>query len=126
MYHNIQLLSIRNIDSLHSSSIITRITNDVVQVQEFINGIIWIMVKASITCISAIILILIQTLRQMPVMVRILVVFSIHIFGNMRIGYSRFETVQRRSDRLNGVTQEFLSSIHVVKAFNGGKRRGKV
>ena len=52
MYHNVSLLSMENIDRLRPASIITRITNDVAQVQEFINGIMRIMVKAPITCIG--------------------------------------------------------------------------
>lgn len=125
MYHNVQLLSMENIDRLRPASIITRITNHVVQVQEFINGIMRIMVKAPITCIGAIILILIQTPRQAPVMAGILVIASILIFGNMRIGYPRFGTVQKRLDRLNGVTREFLSSVRVVKAFHAEEKEGE-
>ncbi len=125
MYHNVQLLSMENIDRLRPASIITRITNDVVQVQEFINGIMRIMVKAPITCIGAIILILIQTPRQAPVMAGILVVASILIFGNMRIGYPRFGTVQKRLDQLNGMTREFLTSVRVVKAFHAEEKEGE-
>lgn len=122
MYHNVQLLSMENIDRLHLASIITRITNDVVQIQDFINGIMRIMVKAPITCIGAIILILLQTPGQAPVMAGILVVASFLIFGNMRIGYPRFGTVQHKLDRLNSVTREFLSSVRVVKAFHAEEK----
>ncbi len=122
MYHNVQLLSMENIDRLRPASIITRITNDVVQVQEFINGIMRIMVKAPITCIGAIVLILVQIPGQAPVMAGILLVAAFLIFGNMRIGYPRFGTVQKRLDRLNGVTREFLSSVRVVKAFHAEER----
>ena len=38
MYHNVQQLSLANIDRLQPASIITRITNDVTQIQDFING----------------------------------------------------------------------------------------
>lgn len=118
MYHNVQLLSMENIDRLRPASIITRITNDVAQIQDFINGIMRIMVKAPITCIGATILIMIQTPGQAPVMAGILLVVSILVYGNMRIGYPRFGTVQKRLDRLNGVAREFLSSVRVVKAFH--------
>lgn len=117
MYHNVQLLSMENIDRLRPSSIITRITNDVAQIQDFINGIMRIMVKAPITCIGAIILIMIQTPRQAPVMAGIILVVTCLVLGNMRIGYPRFGRVQERLDRLNGVAREFLTSVRVVKAF---------
>lgn len=118
LYDHVLLLSMENIDRLRPASIITRITNDVAQIQEFVNGIMRIMVKAPITCIGAVILILIQTPGQAPVIAGILLVASVLIFGNMRIGYPRFGKVQERLDRLNGVTQEFLSSVRVVKAFH--------
>ncbi len=117
MYHNVSLLSVENIDRLRPASIITRITNDVAQVQEFINGIMRIMVKAPITCIGAVALIMVQTPRQAPVMAAVLLVVSGLVLANMGIGYPRFGTVQRRIDGLNGVAREFLSSVRVVKAF---------
>lgn len=117
MYHHVQQLSMENIDRLRPASIITRITNDVAQIQEFINGIMRIMVKAPIIGIGAIILIMIQTPGQAPVMAGILLIASVLVWGNMRIGYPRFGTVQKRLDRLNGVAREFLSSVRAVKAF---------
>lgn len=118
MYHHVQQLSMENIDRLRPASIITRITNDVAQIQEFINGIMRIMVKAPIIGIGAIVLIMIQTPRQAPVMAGILLIASVLVWGNMRVGYPRFGTVQKRLDRLNGVAREFLSSVRVVKAFH--------
>ena len=118
MYHNVQQLSMENIDRLRPESIITRITNDVAQIQEFINGIMRIMVKAPIICIGAIVLIMIQTPRQAPVMAAIIFIVSLLVMGNMKIGYPRFGTVQKKLDRLNGVAREFLSSVRVVKAFH--------
>lgn len=125
MYHKVQQLSMENIDRLRPASIITRITNDVAQIQDFVNGIMRIMVKAPITCIGAVILIMIQTPGQAPVMAGILVAVALLVFGNMRIGYPRFGTVQMRLDRLNGVTREFLSSVRVVKAFHAEEREAE-
>lgn len=118
MYANIQKLSLENIDRLQPASIITRITNDVTQVQDFINGIMRIMVKAPITCIGAIVLIIIQTPAQAPVIGAILVIVAVWIFCNIKLGYPKFGIVQSKLDKLNGVTREFLSSVRVVKAFN--------
>ncbi len=125
MYRKVQTLSLENIDRLQPSSIITRITNDVTQIQEFINGMMRIMVKAPITCVGAIILIVVQTPRQIPMMVVILAIAGILIAANMKIGYPRFGKLQRALDRLNNVSREFLSSIRVVKAFNAEKQEGE-
>lgn len=125
IYHNVAQLSLENIDRLQPASIITRITNDVAQIQDFINSIMRMMVKAPITCIGAILLILFQTPRQAPVIAVICLTVSLLTFGNMKIGYPRFGAVQGRLDRLNGVAREFLSSIRVVKAFHAEEEEGE-
>ncbi len=117
IYRNVQRLSLENIDRLEPASIITRITNDVTQVQNFINSCMRIMVKAPITCIGAIILIIVQTPRQVPIMIAILTLSGLIIFFNMKIGYPRFGKMQKALDHLNNIDREFLSSIRVVKAF---------
>lgn len=122
MYHNVQSLSLENIDRLQPASIITRITNDVTQVQEFINSSMRMMVKAPITCIGAVALIIIRTPRQSPIILTILVIAGLLILGNMKIGYPRFGRVQKALDKLNNVSREFFSSIRVVKAFNAEGR----
>lgn len=117
IYRKVQTLSFENIDRLQPSSIITRITNDVTQIQNFINGSMRIMMKAPITCIGAIALIILQTPKQIPMMILILCISFLLIAANMGLGYPRFGRLQRKLDRLNEVSREFLSSVRVVKAF---------
>lgn len=117
IYEKMQTLSFENIDRLQPSSIITRITNDVTQIQNFINGSMRIMMKAPVTCLGALILIIWRTPRLIPMIVMILLVSSLLIAGNMKLGYPRFDRMQKMLDRLNQVSREFLSAIRVVKAF---------
>ncbi len=119
IYKKVLDLSFENIDRLAPSSIITRITNDVTQIQNFINGTMRIMLKAPITCIGAISLIILRTPQQIPMMIVILCISFCLIGANMWFGYPRFGKVQRCLDKLNDVSREFLSSIRVVKAFGG-------
>lgn len=119
IYKKVLSLSFENIDRLAPASIITRITNDVTQIQNFINGMMRIMMKAPITCIGAIGLIILQTPQQIPMMVVILCISFCLIGANMALGYPRFGKLQRCLDKLNMVSREFLSSIRVVKAFGG-------
>ena len=126
IYHNVQQLSLENIDRLQPASIITRITNDVTQIQDFINSIMRIMIKAPITGIGAVILIIIQTPKQAPIMIAIILVATLLIVLNIMVGYPRFGKVQKKLDKLNGVSREFLSSVRVVKAFRAeDKETGK-
>lgn len=117
IYEKVQTLSYENIDRLQPASIITRITNDVTQMQNFINGIMRIMLKAPVTCIGAVVLIIIQMPRLLPLMLVILVCAGLLIYGNMKLGYPRFDRMQKKLDGLNETSREFLSNIRVVKAF---------
>lgn len=117
IYEKVQTLSYENIDRLQPASIITRITNDVTQMQNFINGIMRIMLKAPVTCIGAVVLIILQMPRLLPLMLVILVCAGLLIYGNMKLGYPRFDRMQKKLDRLNQTSREFLSAIRVVKAF---------
>lgn len=117
IYKKVQTLSCENIDRLQPASIITRITNDVTQMQNFINGIMRIMLKAPVTCIGAVALILFQMPELLPLMLAILVCAGLLIYGNMKLGYPRFDRMQRKLDELNRISREFLSAIRVVKAF---------
>ena len=122
LYRKVQTLSFENIDRLQPSAIITRITNDVTQVQNFVNGSMRILLKAPITCIGAIALIIIQTPKQIPVLVGVLCISAVLIFFNTKLGYPRYSRMQQKLDRLNGVSREFLSSVRVVKAFGAEKQ----
>ncbi len=117
IYEKVQTLSHENIDRLQPASIITRITNDVTQMQNFINGIMRIMLKAPVTCIGAVALIIFQMPRLLPLMLVILVCAGLLIYGNMKLGYPRFDRMQKKLDGLNRTSREFLSAIRVVKAF---------
>lgn len=117
LYRKVQTFSLENIDRLQPAFIITRITNDVTQIQDFVNGCMRIMVKAPITCIGAIVLLALQTPWQIPVMAGILLIAGLFIWANIRRGYPRFGIMQQKLDRLNKVSREFLSSVRVVKAF---------
>lgn len=117
IYEKVQTLSYENIDRLQPASIITRITNDVTQMQNFINGIMRIMLKAPVTCVGAVTLIIFQMPRMLPLMLVILVCAGLLIYGNMKMGYPRFDRMQRKLDGLNRTSREFLSAVRVVKAF---------
>lgn len=118
IYRKVQTLSFENIDRLQPSSIITRITNDVTQIQDFTSSSMRIMIKMPITCIGAIALIIIKRPQQIPVMIVTLILAVIIIMVNMKLGYPRFSNLQKKLDKLNNVSREFLTSIRVVKAFN--------
>ena len=116
-YRTVMSLSCDQVDRLQPGAIITRITNDVVQIQNFAQGLMRIMLKAPITCVGAIVLIVVQVPGQLPVVIMLLAVSGVLIWRNMAASFPRFLAVQRALDRLGTVSREFLRSVRVVKAF---------
>lgn len=117
LYKKIQSFSLENIDRLETPALMTRLTSDVTQIQNFINGCMRILVKAPILCIGAIMFIVFQTPRQIPIMLGVISTSFLLIILNMKYGYPRFAKVQQKLDKLNKVTREYLSLMRVVKAF---------
>ncbi len=117
IFSKIQSFSFENIDRLETASLITRLTNDVTMVQNFINGTMRIFVKAPITCIGAIVLIISNTPKLAPVLITILIIVAVLITLNMKLGYPRFRLVQKMLDHVNTISREFLRSVRVIKIF---------
>lgn len=118
LFKKIQMLSFKNIDRFDRASLVTRLTNDVTQVQVFVNGLMRIFVKAPLLGIGS----LIMAVRLNPplsvVLAVIVPIVAIFIMLNMKIGFPLFSRVQRALDRVNGQMREYLAGVRVVKAFN--------
>ena len=118
LFRKIQSLSFKNIDKFDRASLVTRLTNDVTQVQVFVNGLMRMFVKAPLVGIGA----LVMAVRLNPplsvVLVVVVPVVAILIMMNIRLGFPLFLKVQKSLDRVNGVMREYLSGVRVVKAFN--------
>lgn len=116
-YTKVMSLTFEDIDRLQPSAIITRVTSDVTQIQDFARSMLRMMLKAPITCIGAITLIIIQIPSQAPIVAIVLLVSGIFIWLNMTSSFPRFIAVQKTLDHLGTVSREFLRSIRVMKAF---------
>lgn len=118
MYKNIQEFSFENIDKFEGASLVTRLTNDVTQIQNFVNGTMRIFAKAPILCVGSIIMASRLNPHLSIIILIVLPIIVIMIYLNMRIGLPFFNKVQAALDRVNGVMREYLSGVRVVKAFN--------
>lgn len=118
LFKKIQKLSFKNIDQFDRASLVTRLTNDVTQVQVFVNGLMRIFVKAPLLGIGS----LIMAVRLNPplsvVLAVIVPIVALFIMFNMKIGFPLFARVQKALDRMNGQMREYLAGVRVVKAFN--------
>lgn len=118
LFQKIQALSFKNIDRFERASIITRLTNDVTQVQNFANGLMRIFVKAPLVAIGGLIMATRLNLHLAVVLAVVVPIVALFIIFNMRLGFPLFSKVQKALDRVNGVMREYLSGVRVVKAFN--------
>lgn len=116
-YKQIQGLSMAQISTFETGSLMTRMTNDINQLQNFIHGMMRVFVKAPLMAVGSLTMVII--LR--PSMAWILVLVILGTFGvivaSMKFGYRYFAAVQQAIDQLNIRLREYLSGIRVVKAF---------
>ncbi|MDF2662968.1 MAG: transporter [Paenibacillus sp.] len=118
LFRKIQSLSFTSIDQFERASLVTRLTNDVTQVQNFVNGLMRIFVKAPLLCIGSLIMAVRLNPHLSTVLAVVVPVVALLVVLNMKIGFPRFMKVQKALDRVNGVIREYLSGVRVVKAFN--------
>ncbi|MFL0249771.1 ABC transporter ATP-binding protein [Clostridium neuense] len=118
LFKKIQNLSFENIDKFEGASLVTRLTNDVTQVQNFVNGLMRIFVKAPLVGLGSIIMATRLNLRLSIILFVIVPVVGVLIYVNMKFAYPYFVKMQKTLDNVNSTMREYLSGVRVVKAFN--------
>ena len=104
-------------DKIDSGSLIIRMTNDVTQLTQFVNGTMRIFFKAPLTCIGSIILASILNLRLSIIIYLVVIIVGLLLYLGMRLSYPRFGKLQAAMDRLNTVIEEYLMGVRLIKAF---------
>lgn len=118
LFDKVENLSMHEVKMFSTSSLITRTTNDITQVQMLIAMGLQMMIKAPITAIWAITKILNKSWQWSAITAVALVVLLTTIGCLMIIVMPRFKIVQKLIDKINGVTRENLTGIRVIRAFN--------
>jgi len=117
MFAKIQSLSFAEIDNLKTSSLITRMTNDVMQVQNMIMMVLRGMVRSPLLCVGGVVMALLLSPRLALVLcaaLPLLVVFTVTVITRT---IPMFTKMQGQIDRVNTVMRENLLGVRVVKAF---------
>ncbi|KZE50392.1 ABC transporter [Brevibacillus parabrevis] len=118
LFTKVQSLSFDSLNKFDRASLVTRMTNDVNQVQVFVNGMMRIFVKAPLMCIGGLFMAT-QLNADLAVVLAVVVpIVGLLIFLNLKIGFPFFLKVQQALDKVNGAMREYLSGVRVVKAFN--------
>lgn len=121
LFDKIQEFSFANIDKFSTSSLVTRLTTDVTNTQMAFMLLIRVLVRAPIMLISATIMAFSINSRLVMVFLIAIPLLGIALAVIAISAYPRFRTMMKRYDAMNGIVQENLIAMRVVKAFVRGK-----
>ncbi len=118
IFEKVENLSMAEVKQFSTSSLITRTTNDITQIQMVVSMGLQLMIKAPVTAVWAVLKILNKG-WQWSLATGIAVVILLSVIGVLfAIVMPKFKIVQKLIDKINGVTRENLTGIRVVRAFN--------
>lgn len=117
LFHQIQKFSFKNIDQYNAGSLITRLTNDITQIQNMIQMMLRMALRAPGMLIGALIMALSLNAKLAMVILCVIPLLSLAIYIVIKIGFPKFIALQKKLDALNSTTQENLTNIRVVKSF---------
>ena len=117
IFKKIQMFSFSNIDKFSTGSLITRLTNDVTQVQNVVNLSLRLMLRAPGMLIGGIIMAFSINKTLAMIFIIIVPVLSIAICGIIKAAFPKFNLMQKKIDILNSNVQEALTNIRVIKSF---------
>lgn len=125
LFGHILRFSNAEINRFSTPSLITRTTNDVVQLQMLIAMGLQMMIKAPITAVWAIAKISTSSAEWTTAMFVCVAVIIVTISLLVLLAYPKFKSIQKLTDNLNDVTRENISGVRVVRAFNAEKYQEK-
>ena len=118
LFDKTQNLAMNEVKKFSTSSLITRTTNDITQIQMLVAMGLQMMAKAPITAVWAITKILNKSWQWSAVTGAGVAVLIVVVGTLMAFVIPKFKIVQKLTDKINGVTRENLTGIRVVRAFN--------
>lgn len=125
VFKKVQKLGEAEIKNFKTSSLITRTTNDVTQIEMLISMGLQAMIKAPIMAVWAISKIVNKSMELSSLVGFGVVILLITVFTIMSIVTPRFEKIQKLTDKVNNTTRENLMGIRVIRAFNAEKFQTK-
>lgn len=117
LYSSVQRFSFANIDKFSTGSLVTRLTNDVSQIQNFVNMLLRMCLRSPGMLIGALIMTIIKSPKIALILAVIIPIMCIVLFFCIRKGFPRFQAMQTKIDRVNSNIQENITNVRVVKSF---------
>lgn len=122
IYRKVLHFSSQEMSKFGGSSLITRSTNDIVQIQNVMVQFLRMMLQSPIMLIAACVLAYYREPRLTKVFLISLPVLAIAVIAIMYFAIPLFKSIQKKTDQINLVFREGLTGVRVIRAFNQEKR----
>ncbi|CDC50074.1 putative uncharacterized protein [Clostridium sp. CAG:58] len=117
VFKKVQQFSFANIDSFSTGSLVTRLTNDIQQVQNVLTMGLKMALRAPGMFVGALFMAFMMNGRLAAILLVVIPILSLAIGLILKTAFPRFEAMQKKLDRLNSGIQESLTNVRVVKSF---------
>lgn len=117
VYAKVQTFSFSNIDKFSTASLVTRLTNDITQVQNFVNMLLRMCLRSPGMLIGALIMAIQINAKLAIILAIVMPVMMITMTFVLKTGFPRFGIMQKKIDGVNTTVQENLTNVRVVKSF---------
>lgn len=118
VFEHIQRLDFTNIDRAGTSTLITRMTSDINQVQSGVNMVLRLFLRSPIIVFGAMIMAFTIDVKSALIFVVAIPLLAVVVFGVMMITMPMYKKVQSALDRVLGITRENLTGVRVIRAFH--------
>ncbi|MBD5461855.1 MAG: ABC transporter ATP-binding protein [Lachnospiraceae bacterium] len=121
VFDKVQKFSFSNLDQFSTGSLVTRLTNDITQVQNVINMALRMMLRAPGMLVGALIMAFVMNAQLALVVLVVIPILVLLIALVIRTAFPRFDYMQKKLDGLNSTIQEMLTNVRVIKSFVRGE-----
>ena len=118
LFEHIQKLSYTKMDTIGTSTLITRMTSDINQVQSGVNLVLRLFLRSQFNVFGAMVMAFTVDVKAALVFVVAIPLLSLVVFGIMLITMPLYRKVQSNLDAVLGITRENLTGVRVIRAFN--------
>ena len=124
LFAHIESLSFTNMDKQGTSTLITRMTSDINQVQSGVNLVLRLFLRSQFIVFGAMVMAFTVDVKAALIFVVVIPLLSVVVFGVMLASIPLFDKVQKNLDKVLGTTRENLTGVRVIRAF--GKEENEV
>ena len=119
-FDKVQTFSFANLDQFSTGSLVTRLTNDITQVQNLINMALRMMLRAPGMLIGALIMAFVMNAELAVIVLIVIPILVGAIIILIKVAFPKFKIMQKKLDALNSNIQEMLTNVRVIKSFVRG------